>query len=57
MFRKLKTFFVDDDGATLAEYGIALIVGIVLGGSALVALSADISTQVLKPGAIYSANG
>ena len=49
-----KMFRKDEDGATLAEYGIALIVGIVLGGGALVTLAGDISTQVAKPGSIYS---
>lgn len=48
-----KIFRKDEDGATLAEYGIALIVGIVLGGGALVTLAGDISTQVAKPGTIY----
>ena len=54
MIKKFKTFYFDVCGATLSEYGIALIVSIVLGGTALVALSGDISTQVLKPSAIYS---
>ena len=47
-------FRKSEDGATLAEYGIALIVGIVLGGGALSLLAGDISTQVGKPSAIYT---
>jgi Flp pilus assembly pilin Flp len=34
----LKTFSRSEDGATLVEYGVALILVISLGGSALVAL-------------------
>ena len=53
----MRDFFMkfrkDESGATLAEYGIALIVGIVLGGTALGVLATDIDTQVRKPGTIY----
>ena len=52
-----KNFRKSEDGATLAEYGIALIVGIALGGSALIALSNDISGQMDDVSGIFNSDG
>ena len=41
-----KTFRKSESGATLVEYGVALILAIVVGGTALVALSSDVSENM-----------
>ena len=38
MYNPLQKFFRDESGATLIEYGVALLVAIIVGGSGLVAL-------------------
>ena len=57
MFSQIKLFSVRESGATLAEYGIALVVGIALGGSGLVALASNISVQMGEPGVIMDSDG
>ena len=41
----LKMFFKSESGATLVEYGVALILAIVLGGGALSILAGDTASQ------------
>ena len=41
-----KTFRKTEDGATLVEYGVALILAIIVGGAALVTLSEDTSENM-----------
>lgn len=43
---KLGRFGCDEKGATLVEYGVALIVAIVVGGVALTNLGADTSASI-----------
>jgi Flp pilus assembly pilin Flp len=49
MKKLLKTFLRDEDGAALVEYGIALLVVILVGTGALIGLAGD--TQTLFEGA------
>jgi len=39
-------FRKSEDGATLVEYGVALILAIIVGGTALVSLAGDTTTQM-----------
>lgn len=41
----LKKFFRDEDGATLVEYGVALLVVIIVGGGALITLANNTTTN------------
>ena len=42
----IKSFRKSEEGATLVEYGVALVLAIVVGGTALVALSEDVSENM-----------
>mgnify|MGYP001818968988 CR=1 FL=1 len=45
--RKLfQSFKTDESGATLVEYGVALIIAIVVGGTTLIALSGEVGTNM-----------
>jgi Flp pilus assembly pilin Flp len=56
--RKLfQNFRSEESGATLVEYGVALIMAIVLGGTALATLANNTSTQMGKPNTIFTASG
>ncbi len=56
--RKLfQNFRKSESGATLVEYGVALIMAIVLGGTALATLATNTSAQMGKPNTIFSASG
>ena len=52
-----QNFRKSEDGATLVEYGVALIMAIVLGGTALATLADNTSTQMGKPNAIFTSAG
>lgn len=41
MPHSLQKFFRDEDGATLIEYGVALLVAIIVGGTGLVRLGGE----------------
>lgn len=41
----LKKFLRDEDGATLVEYGVALLVVIIVGGGALITLANTTNTN------------
>lgn len=41
----LKTFWKDEDGAALVEYGVALLVVILVGTTALVTVATDTGNQ------------
>ena len=41
----LKTFWKDEDGAALVEYGVALLVVILVGTTALVTVAGDTGDQ------------
>lgn len=41
----LKTFWKDEDGAALVEYGVALLVVILVGTTALVTVATDTGAQ------------
>ncbi len=41
-----KSFRKSEDGATLVEYGVALILAIVIGGGALVTLAGQVNTNM-----------
>ena len=45
MKRTLTHFWSDEDGATLVEYGIALIIGITVGGGLLMGLAGNVNEQ------------
>ena len=42
MRNRFKFFRKSEEGATLVEYGVALVLAIVIGGGALVALAGDV---------------
>ena len=46
----LSTFRRDEDGATLVEYGIALTLAILVGGTALTALAGNVSGSMSAAG-------
>lgn len=46
MRNPFKNFSKDESGATLVEYGVALLLAIVLGGGALVALANQTGTNM-----------
>lgn len=48
MKKMLKTFWRDESGAALVEYGIALLVVILVGTTALVGLATDTQTQFTR---------
>jgi Flp pilus assembly pilin Flp len=54
MFKQINDFFRNQSGATLVEYGVALIMAIVLGGTALAVLAQNTSVQIGKPSSIYT---
>ena len=41
-----KKFRKSEDGATLGEYGVALILAIIIGGTALVSLAGDVEANM-----------
>ncbi|SNX70612.1 pilus assembly protein Flp/PilA [Cereibacter ovatus] len=43
---KLRSFRRDEEGVTLVEYGIAIILAVVVGGAALTTLGTSVSTQM-----------
>ncbi len=45
MKNMLKTFWKDEDGAALVEYGVALLVVILVGTTALITLGRSTETQ------------
>ena len=45
MKKMLKTFWKDEDGAALVEYGVALLVVILVGTTALVTVATDTGDQ------------
>ena len=47
----LSRFRRDEDGATLVEYGIALTLAILVGGTALTALAGNVSGSMTAAGA------
>ena len=50
----VKNFIKDTSGATLVEYGVALIMAVVMGGGALSLLAQQTDAQIDKPSAIYT---
>lgn len=55
MKKMLKTFWRDESGAALVEYGIALLVVILVGTTALVGLANDTQTQFTRAEAATTA--
>ena len=53
----MRTFFNNESGATLVEYGVALILAIVVGGTGLAALATDVSDQMADACATYTVAG
>ena len=57
----MRDFFINfrksESGATLVEYGVALLLAIVLGGGALVALANQTSTNMTAGCTALQANG
>ena len=41
-----KKFRKEESGATLVEYGVALILAVIVGGAALTTLAGDVSAQM-----------
>lgn len=44
--RKIKVFLASASGATLVEYGIALLVVLIVGASSIVVLSDTVATEL-----------
>jgi Flp pilus assembly pilin Flp len=51
----IKTFLRDEDGAALVEYGLALLVVILVGTGALVTMSTDTGTLFTRGGTATTA--
>ena len=49
------SFLRSEDGATLVEYGVALLVAIIVGGTGLIALANQTSTNVTDTTPIVAA--
>ena len=45
-FSPSKRFFFDNSGATLVEYGVALLVVIIVGSAAIGALATAVGTEI-----------
>lgn len=56
LMKKLRTFRSDDEGVTLVEYGIALVLAVVVGTTALINL-ANITEASVKDACGAAANG
>lgn len=46
LMKKLRSFRSDEEGVTLVEYGIALILAVTVGTTALVTLGTDVNTKM-----------
>ena len=46
LMKKLRSFRSNDEGVTLVEYGVALLVAVTLGSATLLALAGDIGGQM-----------
>ena len=56
--RKLfQNFRSEESGATLVEYGVALILAVILGGGALTFLAGDVGQNMDAAGAVLDAEG
>ena len=53
----MRKFFRNEDGATLVEYGVALIMAITVGGSALIALGNQTGTNMNSACEVLQADG
>lgn len=53
----INRFRRDEEGVTLVEYGIAILLAVAVGGSALVTLARTINTELGVVGTCISANG
>lgn len=46
LMKKLRSFRLNDEGVTLVEYGIALVLAVVVGTTALLGLAGDVEASM-----------
>ena len=51
--RKLKQFLLNSGGATLVEYGVALVVAIVVGSSAISLLATAVGNEISETASAF----
>ena len=57
MFKSKISFYKEESGATLVEYGVALLVAIIVGGTALSTLAASTDGQIQTADSVLECDG